>query len=134
MDQYRPLYFAFHGRAYGLRYVFLPTGQKARPDRCRLSASVTLFNQGCIFIYITAAAPNKRSLGATNGLAFTIVSAVRILAPLTATSLYSFSVEHNLLGGYAVYIVLTLLSCFAVLFALLLPDDVRPAWEIQKEE
>lgn len=39
---------------------------------------------GCIYIYITAASPNKRSLGTTNGLALTLVSIGRMLAPAVA--------------------------------------------------
>ena len=84
------------------------------------------FFAGCIFLYLTAAAPNKRSLGATNGLAQTTSAIARSIGPAAATSLYSFSVQHNLLGGYAVYAVLLTLSIFAVLLSLRLPDEVWP--------
>ena len=36
---------------------------------------------GVIYMYITGASPNKRSLGAVNGLALTLVSISRMLAP-----------------------------------------------------
>ena len=88
---------------------------------------------GCIFVFVTAAAPNRRSLGATHGLSHTAVSMARIIAPSFSTSLFSFSVEHNLLGGYAVYVVLSFLSCFAVWLAMCLPREVRPAWEGEEE-
>jgi len=58
-----------------------------------------------------------------------IVSAARIMAPVIATSLFSFSVEHNFLGGYGVYAVFFVLSCFAAILALRLPHKPRPAWE-----
>ncbi|PFH48541.1 hypothetical protein AMATHDRAFT_49464 [Amanita thiersii Skay4041] len=81
---------------------------------------------GCIFIYITASSPNKRSLGATNGLSQTSVSIARAVGPALATSMFSFSVEKNLLGGYAVYFVLFTCACLAIPLALGLPQKV---WE-----
>ena len=73
-----------------------------------------------------SSAPDKRSLGATNGLAQTTASVVRAIGPAMATSLFSFSVEHQLLGGYAVYAILFVMACFGVLLALRLPDEVWP--------
>jgi len=75
---------------------------------------------------VTAAAPNKQSLGATNGLSQTTVCIGRIFAPAMVTSMFSFSVEHNVLGGYAVYALLFSLSCFAIVLARRLiykPED-----------
>ena len=75
---------------------------------------------------VTAAAPNKQSRGATNGLSQTAACIGRIFAPAMATSMFSFSVEYNLLGGYAVYAFLFSLSCFAIVLARRLihkPDD-----------
>lgn len=84
---------------------------------------------GCVYVFITSAAPNQRSLGATNGMALTSAAIARTIAPEMATSLFSFSVEHDLLNGYAVYLVMFLLSCGALWLAMQLPLDVRPAWE-----
>ncbi|KAF5379817.1 hypothetical protein D9615_005697 [Tricholomella constricta] len=81
---------------------------------------------GCIFMFITASAPSKRSLGATNGLSQTTVSIARAIGPAMATSLFSVSVEHNLMGGYAVYAILFVLSCFAIMLARRLPHQM---WE-----
>ncbi|KAI9437152.1 MFS general substrate transporter [Lactarius indigo] len=61
---------------------------------------------GVIFMYISSAAPNKRSLGATNGAAQTMVSIQRAIGPAAATSLFAFSLENNILGGKFVYVVL----------------------------
>ena len=88
---------------------------------------------GCIFVFVTASAPNRRSLGATQGLSLTAVSIARMVGPSLSTSLFSFSVERNLLGGYAVYAVFSFLSCFAVWLALIVPHEVRPAWERGEE-
>ena len=57
---------------------------------------------GCIFVFLTAAAPKQRSLGAIHSLSQTAVWIVRIIAPSLSTPLFSFSMDHNLLGGYAV--------------------------------
>ncbi|PFH51080.1 hypothetical protein AMATHDRAFT_59769 [Amanita thiersii Skay4041] len=80
----------------------------------------------CIFLYITAAAPNKRSLGFTNGLAQTTVAFLRAVGPALSTSLFSWSMEKNLLGGYAVYVLLFLCACSVLPLAARLPE--RP-WE-----
>jgi hypothetical protein len=76
---------------------------------------------GCIFMYVTASAPNRRSLGATNGLSQTTVSAARAIGPALSTSLYSFSIQYNILGGYGVYAVLAGLSVGALMLADQLP-------------
>ncbi|PFH51081.1 hypothetical protein AMATHDRAFT_191973 [Amanita thiersii Skay4041] len=87
---------------------------------------VTVTGYGCVFIYVTASAPNRHSLGATHGLSQTTVSIFRAIGPALATSMFSFSVEKNLLGGNAVYIVLFVSSCLAMPLAMLLPEQV---WE-----
>jgi len=79
---------------------------------------------GTIFMYVTASAPNKRSLGATNGLAQTIVSIARAVGPAFSTSLFSVSAEQNVLGGYGVYALLLVLSIGAIFLATLLPSKL----------
>ncbi|KAF8876548.1 hypothetical protein BD779DRAFT_1560046, partial [Infundibulicybe gibba] len=54
------------------------------------------------------------------------VSFVRAVGPALATSLFSFSVEKNMLGGYAVYAILFCISCLTIFLAVLLPEKV---WE-----
>ena len=83
---------------------------------------------GCIFMFVTASAPNRRSLGATNGLSQTTVSIARAIGPAMSTSLFSFSVERNILGGYGVYAFFCTLSVLAVLLASQLPKHV---WDHQ---
>jgi len=68
----------------------------------------------------------QQSLGATNGLSQAVVCIGRIFAPGMATSMFSFSVEHNLMGGYMVYSFLFSLSSFAIVLARRLihkPED-----------
>ena len=79
---------------------------------------------GCVFIYITASAPNKHSLGAVNGIAQVGVSIMRTVGPATANSLFSFSIERGYLGGYFVYVILACLTCGALVVADMLPSKV----------
>ncbi|KAJ7812394.1 major facilitator superfamily transporter, partial [Mycena olivaceomarginata] len=80
---------------------------------------------GAVFMFVTAAAP-KSSRGTVNGLSQTSVAIARAIGPAMSTSLFSFSVQHNLLGGYLVYLVLFVLSGFALLLAVRLPLEI---WE-----
>ena len=59
-----------------------------------------------MFMYISSAVPNKRSLGAINGMAQTMISIQRTIGPAAAASLFAFSLENNILGGNFAYIVL----------------------------
>nr|GAT52472.1 major facilitator superfamily multidrug-resistance DHA1 sub-family [Mycena chlorophos] len=78
---------------------------------------------GAIFMFVTACAP-KSSRGTVNGLAQTTVSLSRALGPALVTSLFSFSLQMELLGGYFVYLVFLLLSCGAMMLAARLPEEV----------
>ncbi|KAJ7110829.1 major facilitator superfamily domain-containing protein [Mycena crocata] len=78
---------------------------------------------GAIFMFITASAP-KSSRGSANGLAQTSVAIARAIGPAMSTSLFSLSVQHNLLGGYLVYLIFFVLSGFALVLAGRLPDEV----------
>src|SRR6266508_2798049 len=79
---------------------------------------------GTIFIYITTSAPNKRSLGATNGLSQMTASTARAIGPALSTSLFSFSVQWNILRGYGVYAFFAALSICALYLATRLPPRV----------
>ncbi|KAF5327120.1 hypothetical protein D9619_004721 [Psilocybe cf. subviscida] len=86
---------------------------------------------GCIFMYVTESAPNRRSLGATNGLAQTTVSMARAIGPALSTSLFSLSIQHNIVGGYGVYIIMTAFTVLALLLAVQLPKKM---WGSEEEE
>jgi hypothetical protein len=59
-----------------------------------------------MFMYISSASPNKRSLGTTNGIAQMMVSIQRTIGPAAATSLFAFSLDNNVLGGNFVYVMM----------------------------
>ncbi|KAG8965214.1 hypothetical protein FRC03_000834 [Tulasnella sp. 419] len=77
----------------------------------------------CIFIYITNASPSRNALGSTNGLAQTVSSFMRAIGPASATSLYSLSMEGELLGGYMVYAVLVGTTIVSLVATKLLPPQ-----------
>lgn len=73
-------------------------------------------------MYISSAAP-KGMLGATNGLAQTVVSVQRAIAPAITASLFSFSLEKNIMGGYGVFYALSLCTLGAIWLASRLPPS-----------
>ncbi|KAH7906267.1 MFS general substrate transporter [Hygrophoropsis aurantiaca] len=86
-------------------------------------AAIQEMSFGCILMFITSSAPNRRSLGATVGLAQTTASVARIVGPILSTSMFAFSVQHNLLGGYAIYPILVILSALARVLASRLDEE-----------
>ncbi|ESK95906.1 member of major facilitator superfamily multidrug- dha1 sub-family [Moniliophthora roreri MCA 2997] len=82
---------------------------------------------GAIFMFVTASAPSRSALGATNGLSQMAVSIARAVGPAMATSMFAVSVQEGWVDGYAVYIVFVMLSILAVGgLAVKLPKEV---WE-----
>ncbi|KAJ7354216.1 major facilitator superfamily domain-containing protein [Mycena albidolilacea] len=78
---------------------------------------------GAIFMFVQASAP-KSSRGTANGMSQTSASLARALGPALSTSLFSLSVEHNLMGGYFVYFVFFAFSMFALVLAGQLPEEI----------
>ncbi|KAH7885550.1 major facilitator superfamily domain-containing protein [Phlebopus sp. FC_14] len=78
----------------------------------------------CIMMYITASAPNKRSLGALNGAAQMTASIARAIGPALSTSMFAYSVEHNLVGGYAVWLVMVLATFGTATMGMRLPEEM----------
>ncbi|KIJ65162.1 hypothetical protein HYDPIDRAFT_131492 [Hydnomerulius pinastri MD-312] len=64
------------------------------------------FAFGVTFMFISAAAPNRASIGATNGLAQMIVSVMRAVGPAAVNSAFSLSVEKGVMGGNFAYWVM----------------------------
>ncbi|KAK7033816.1 MFS general substrate transporter [Favolaschia claudopus] len=85
----------------------------------------------CAFIYVRSAAPSKHSLGATNGIAQTCISIVRAIGPVASTSLFSVSLERNIMGGYFVYLVMVILSASTLIATTFLPTTL---WEVPDED
>ena len=77
-------------------------------------------------MFVTSAAPNRNSLGATNGMAQLAASIVRAIGPAGSTSLYALSIDHWWLQGYGVYAIFTTLACVLMLVGLPLP---RYGWD-----
>ncbi|PPQ63231.1 hypothetical protein CVT24_005691 [Panaeolus cyanescens] len=71
-----------------------------------LCRTIFVMSYGSIYMYITASAPNEKSLGGTHGMAQTAVSVARAICPAITSALFSCSIEKNVLGGYAIYVVL----------------------------
>ncbi|KAE9402502.1 MFS general substrate transporter [Gymnopus androsaceus JB14] len=82
------------------------------------------FSYGAIFIYISAASPNRASLGATNGLSQMSVSVCRAIGPAASNSLFSLSLRHQYLGGFLVYYVLLGVAGLSLVTATMLPRKV----------
>jgi len=78
---------------------------------------------GAIFIFISAASPNRASLGATNGLSQLLVSIMRTIGPASANSLFSLSIEKGYLGGHLVYYVLVVITGVALALSSMLPPN-----------
>ncbi|KAF8338764.1 major facilitator superfamily domain-containing protein [Cantharellus anzutake] len=77
-----------------------------------------------IFLFITSASPSPQHLGTVNGAAQTVISFTRAFGPAAANSLFAFSVKHDILGGYAVYLVLSFVTLAAFYSASLLPKEI----------
>jgi MFS family permease len=92
---------------------------------CHLMLTIFMdMSFSCILMYITAAAPNRRCLGALNGVAQTTASVVRAIGPASATSLFAYSIQHNFIGGYGVYVIFVLGAIVTMPLCAMLPDDV----------
>ncbi|KAI0264194.1 MFS general substrate transporter [Gloeopeniophorella convolvens] len=78
---------------------------------------------GCIYMYVSSAAPTSDLLGATNGLAQTVVSAQRAIGPAVATALFAFSLEHEILGGNGAYVVFAVFIAATLWLAVQLPPQ-----------
>ncbi|KAF8317182.1 MFS general substrate transporter [Clavulina sp. PMI_390] len=87
------------------------------------------------FMFVSAAAPSPALLGTTNGLAQMVISFLRALGPVSATSLFSLSMAHPRwlgLHGYSVFVFIAILTGFAVRSALLLPEN--PNMNMNKDD
>ncbi|KAL4066073.1 major facilitator superfamily domain-containing protein [Scleroderma yunnanense] len=83
------------------------------------------FSFGVIFIYINASAPNRASIGATNGIAQMIVSVMRAIAPAAVNSAFSLSIQKHIMGGYFAYWLMVGMVCITVGVVSLLPVKPR---------
>lgn len=97
-------------------------GESARCDE--MVNLIIRVQSGITFMYIGAAAPNKASIGATNGLAQMIVSVMRAVGPAAVNSAFSFSIEKHILGGYFAYWVMVSMLGLTLWVGYLLPKKM----------
>jgi len=76
-------------------------------------------------MYISSAILNKRSLGATNGLAHMVASIQRMVGPAAADWLFALSLTNNVLGGNFAYLILVVLVGVGLCISAQLP---RKMW------
>jgi hypothetical protein len=81
----------------------------------------------CLALFIRAAAPNRASLGATNGIAQMFDAGAKIIGPASAASVFSYSMQEGH-DAWLVYYFLMTLAILAVGASLLLPRDPS-VWE-----
>jgi hypothetical protein len=76
-------------------------------------------------MYISSAVPNKRLLGAANGLAQMVVSLQRVvIGPALADWLFAFSLVNNVLGGNFAYVILVVLVGVGLCISAQLPRNL----------
>ncbi|KAG1901106.1 uncharacterized protein F5891DRAFT_1030050, partial [Suillus fuscotomentosus] len=80
-----------------------------------------------ITLFVRAAAPNRASLGATNGIAQAAVAVARIIGPASAASVFSYSLQEGH-DAWSIYYFFIAIAFLAVCTALLLPRDPS-VWE-----
>jgi len=91
-----------------------------------MAICITDMGFNSVFMFLAAAAPNKRSLGATNGLAATVVAVQRTIGPTAAASLFAYSLANDVLGGNFAYVVFLGVVCLGLCVAAQLP---RYTWK-----
>ncbi|KAG1858894.1 major facilitator superfamily domain-containing protein [Suillus subluteus] len=91
-----------------------------------LTTSLMMCNP-CLVLFIRAAAPNRASLGATNGIIQMVAAGARIIAPASATSVFSYSIQEGH-DAWLVYYFLMVVVFLAVSTSLLLPRNPS-LWE-----
>ncbi|KNZ80197.1 Protein ZINC INDUCED FACILITATOR-LIKE 1 [Termitomyces sp. J132] len=80
---------------------------------------------GSIQLLIVDSAPNRASLGATNGMGQAVGCIARSVGPSVASSLFSLSLERNLVGGCLVYLVLVGFALLGLGITYMLPRKLR---------
>ncbi|KAG1725312.1 major facilitator superfamily domain-containing protein [Suillus lakei] len=83
----------------------------------------------CLVLFLRAAAPNHASLGATNGITQMVAAGARIIAPASAASVFSYSMQEGH-DAWSVYYYLMAIAFLAVGTSLLLPRDPS-VWEVR---
>ncbi|WWC90132.1 uncharacterized protein L201_005065 [Kwoniella dendrophila CBS 6074] len=95
-----------------------------------LSCSLGLYAIGnmafaCNLIMTNDAAPNRRSLGAINGLSQAVSSLMRAIGPGSSSALFALSVDRQLLHGQLIWLIICCLSLISTAAAMILKSDYR---------
>lgn len=104
-----------------LLFVVLYSAYGTHDTQSRSGRLLTVTCTGVVFIYINASAPNRASIGATNGLAQTVVSVTRAIGPALVNTAYSLSIERQFLGGNMVYWLMVAMTWIAIGVGFVLP-------------
>jgi hypothetical protein len=88
-------------------------------------SSLCVFDMGygTMYMYISSAAPNKRSLGTVYGLSQVASSVQSVVGPAAADRLFAFSLTSNVLGGNFAYVVFVGVVCVAMGVSTRLPKN-----------
>ncbi|KAG1728518.1 uncharacterized protein EDB91DRAFT_855955 [Suillus paluster] len=78
-----------------------------------------------------AAAPNRASLGATNGIVQLVAAGTRIIGPASAASVFSYSMQEGRDPWLAYYFLMTI-TFLAVSTSMFLPRDPC-LWEEEQQ-
>ncbi|KAL9714425.1 hypothetical protein Ac2012v2_002740 [Leucoagaricus gongylophorus] len=79
-----------------------------------------------IQVVVVDVAP-KHLIGSVNGIVQMAGCIMRTLAPTIASSLFSFSIREQILGGYLIYVVLYIIFLFGIYFSRALVNEGRSA-------
>ncbi|KAL4078833.1 major facilitator superfamily domain-containing protein [Scleroderma yunnanense] len=80
---------------------------------------------GVTFVYVNGAAPNRASIGATNGLAQLLVSIVRAVGPWAVNSAFALGIQQHVMGGHFAYWVIVGMTAISLVIGVALPE--RPS-------
>lgn len=79
-------------------------------------------------------APSQSTLGTLNGLALTVSSGLRAVAPALFTSIFATGVRGQILWGYLVWFVLVILALVLTISMRWLPDKAEGRIKVQPAE
>lgn len=80
-----------------------------------------IFRSGVTLVYINAAAPNRASIGAINGLAQVLMCVMRAIGPSAVNSAFALGIEKHVMGGHFAYWVLAGLAAISLAVGAALP-------------
>ncbi|KAJ7595203.1 major facilitator superfamily multidrug-resistance, DHA1 sub-family [Mycena floridula] len=76
-------------------------------------------------VMLVDSSPSKAALSRTNSLSQIVASSLRAVAPSVANSLFSLSLQFNVLGGNLVYVFMMVMVVLALFVGMKLPKTMR---------